>query len=293
MKEKILKLAETEIRAPYAEEVKKLLRPYIRVYTKKNDNDTLDIGKSKIGGLPDLPKGIDWPYSEEDNQHMHFIAQFKLDEVAEYDKEHLLPKTGYLFFFACYSEIGKVIYFEGKEKELEKKEIPETLKPKEPSFWKKIFKIKPAKMVYDECQVNFEKQYSIPSWDSVYADIVQKEKSIELKPVDAYSEKYLNEDVIIRKAEENVTNHHFLGYADGIQDSFQEIHVNIEPDFNWENITIDQYKDFSKWILLLQLDTDPNADMMWGDAGRLYYMIQKEDLKNHKFDKIKATMDCY
>ena len=38
------------------------------------------------------------------------------------------------------------------------------------------------------------------------------------------------------------------------------------------------------WQLLLQIDSDENAGMRWGNAGMLYYWIKRDDLKARHFD---------
>jgi uncharacterized protein YwqG len=47
------------------------------------------------------------------------------------------------------------------------------------------------------------------------------------------------------------------------------------------------------WILLLQLDSDDNTEMMWGDSGMLYFWIKKEDLKKRKFENAWMISQCY
>ena len=46
------------------------------------------------------------------------------------------------------------------------------------------------------------------------------------------------------------------------------------------------------WMLLLQVDSDDNANMMWGDAGRLYFWIRKQDLSEGLFDKVWMILQC-
>lgn len=46
------------------------------------------------------------------------------------------------------------------------------------------------------------------------------------------------------------------------------------------------------WILLLQLDTDDDAGMMWGDGGMLYFWIRKEDLERSRFDRCWMILQC-
>lgn len=47
------------------------------------------------------------------------------------------------------------------------------------------------------------------------------------------------------------------------------------------------------WRLLLQLDTDDAAGMMWGDTGRLYFWIREQDARAGEFSKAWAILQCY
>ena len=40
------------------------------------------------------------------------------------------------------------------------------------------------------------------------------------------------------------------------------------------------------WRLLLQLDTDNDAGMMWGDTGVLYFWIREQDARAKDFSKV-------
>jgi uncharacterized protein YwqG len=46
------------------------------------------------------------------------------------------------------------------------------------------------------------------------------------------------------------------------------------------------------WQLLLQLDSDDNLDWMWGDLGRLYFWIRKQDLEKHDFSNVWCEKQC-
>lgn len=47
-----------------------------------------------------------------------------------------------------------------------------------------------------------------------------------------------------------------------------------------------------RWRLLAQFTSDHRADMMWGDAGTLYWLITLEDLEARRFDNALFTWQC-
>jgi uncharacterized protein YwqG len=47
------------------------------------------------------------------------------------------------------------------------------------------------------------------------------------------------------------------------------------------------------WRRLFQVDTDGYAEIMWGDAGTLYFLIKKDDLATGRFDNIWFSWQCH
>ena len=62
--------------------------------------------RSRIGGLPHLPDGLDWP------EEQHFLAEIHLDEIPRAAAPDALPQSGVFFFFADLMELdrGTVLY---------------------------------------------------------------------------------------------------------------------------------------------------------------------------------------
>jgi uncharacterized protein YwqG len=54
---------------------------------------------SFFGGLPRLPKGLDWPYSDLLGKHITFLAQIDLGSLPTFQWRSRLPEEGTLFFF--------------------------------------------------------------------------------------------------------------------------------------------------------------------------------------------------
>ncbi len=78
-------------------EIINYLQPSIRMKTVPRQEDSIGIGASKIGGLPDLPEGLEWP--EWKGTSLPFIAQIHLPDITNYDVNMLLPYRGILYFF--------------------------------------------------------------------------------------------------------------------------------------------------------------------------------------------------
>src|SRR5262249_47713148 len=76
-----------------------------------------------------------------------------------------------------------------------------------------------------------------------------------------------------------------LGHADAIQD---DMHIQAHLLANRQPLTAQpsaQAQAASRdWLLLFQMDSDPNAGMQWGNSGRLYYWIHRGDLQSRQFD---------
>lgn len=47
-----------------------------------------------------------------------------------------------------------------------------------------------------------------------------------------------------------------------------------------------------RWRLLAQFTSDGRANMVWGDAGTLYWLIKDEDLEARRFDRALFTWQC-
>ena len=47
------------------------------------------------------------------------------------------------------------------------------------------------------------------------------------------------------------------------------------------------------WQLVLQIDSDIEAGMEWGDSGRLYVCARKQDLGAARFDRCWTILQCY
>ena len=87
--------------------------------------------------------------------------------------------------------------------------------------------------------------------------------------------------------------HYMFGEPFNIQNNVFEdiIYYDNEEKIDWDSKEIKQKRN--EMVLLFQMDSDDDLDVMWGDVGILYFCIDKHDLQNEQFDKAKFTLQCY
>ena len=119
----------------------------------------------------------------------------------------------------------------------------------------------------------------------------------ELKDID------LSEDDTEKYCEllEAIGGHHrLLGYAEPVQSEMElesELVTNglyCGDSSGYKDPRANELEKTSHhWQLLLQIDSDDNANMIWGDAGRLYFWIKDEDLAARHFHNCWMISQCY
>ncbi len=77
------------------EELINTVFPCVKVVPEQQE--TVAIGSSKMGGAPDLPDTFEYPMYK--GNPLHFIAQFNLNDLQNVRMNHNLPKAGMLYFF--------------------------------------------------------------------------------------------------------------------------------------------------------------------------------------------------
>lgn len=265
--------------------IEHLIKNSIRIKIERTD-DQIMLGKSKLGGRPDLPKDINW--FEFEGKSLSFIAQINCLEVSDFDIEKKLPNTGIIYFFYDSNQETwgfdpkdkgnfKVYYYDGNIENLEHKEIPPDLD---------------SYSIFKSCSISFKNELSIPDFDSnILSEALNNEKK------DYYDYYYeLDEDIF----KDDYTINKLLGYSNNIQGDMElqcELVTNglyCGDSSGYENPKAETLRENIKdWQLLLQIDSNDEAEMMWGDAGRLYFWIKKIDLENKNFENTWFSLQCF
>lgn len=248
-------------------------------------------GKTRFGGRPDVSSDFNWPVFEEKDCDgvvktvpLTFLAQFNCEELAPYDAEHLLPDHGLLSFF--YDTDGQPWGFDpddaGGARVFWFEDISVLREADYPADMKEDIKL-PA------FHMEIEQKNSFPDWEDFSEIYSCDEEEFELLQMETEAE------------EQEKTK--LLGWPDIIQDSMAVECELIAKGYylggSWENIPKTVWQQakataLDKWYLLFQLDTMEESDfsMMFGDCGRIYFYIPREDLLERRFERVWAILQC-
>lgn len=228
--------------------------------------EPLPVGISKYGGQPDVPAGFEWPRST-DGLPLSLLLQIDCAKLATYDKEHLFPSTGHLYFFYELSEMDwdnereavKVLYNSVETQELLPADFPEDLAEENRLA---------------ECALLLSAHDCIPSYD----DLFQINPLYSYKDIDLYEEA-AKRIKLSPAPPQNQTIGSLSGYAHIIQSSM----LTDTPEND---------------ILLMQLFTTEEEEegidpLMFGDDGNIYLYITREQLANLDFSHIRFELQCY
>jgi uncharacterized protein YwqG len=275
--------------------IESLVLPSIRLTTRRIENDRFEIGASRIGGTPDMPRGFDWPrWMPSRERHdkfgekwlpktpspLGFIAQIDLGAMPQI--EAALPQSGWLgFFYDRYCEpwgydpadrgCCHVAYFDCPRSSLQRAELPDDLN---------------REHVADPCAVAATAELTLPE---------------ELPGAEYDSPIYKAYRRVDEKfTEANGLTHRLRGHPQLIQNPM-ELECQLASNgvycggaTRYQSVEAEALAPgAADWQLLLQIDTDEDGPgWMWGDTGRIYFWIRKQDLAARRFDDVWLIFQC-
>jgi len=253
-----------------------MARPALRLVTSESDGS-----RSKLGGLPNLPSELEWPSWR--GTPLAFLAQIDLSELPQPGTIEDLPSEGSLYFF--YHPEQETWGFD----------------PNDRGSWRVLYsrdrpttpgRIPPTGLsgdsVIQEQFVEFLPIRSVPDTER-----------LDLSPGAISEDAYEELEDLKNAPFQGQPKHQMGGYPDPVQNDTMELESQLAsngvycggPD--WNDPRIESLEGGAgEWKLLLQLDTDEDADMMWGDAGMLYFWIRTEDLRRRDFSNVWMILQC-
>lgn len=253
---------------PYKSHIEATIKPYIEITARLEEN--LTPWQSKFAGVPYLPKDVKYPLDSK-HQPMYLLAQINFAETPQLEG---FPRHGILQFYIGADDLYganledmtaqqgfRVLYF------------PEVLA--------------------DAGRL----QTFAPSSAEDFMLPLQRPCSLEFKlrqsPISAVD--YQFERVILgRDVREWELESDLLAVIGQYERLFPSTGHKIGgyPYFTqWDPRNGEKYRD-EGYVLLFQMDSDADADIMWGDVGVGNFFIRDQDLKARDFSKVLYSWDC-
>lgn len=223
---------------------------------------------SHIGGQVWLPDGETWPTSA-DGQGLSFLAQIDFSELPKLKE---FPDKGVLQFF-----IGRDDLFGAKFEELEQGKFKLIWRPHAGSDGT----LHESPRAEEDCTPLSNKLRnqarrlvaSAASMSPSSFNLISESFQPNLMRC-ADAERLIA--FIEAKTADTNTRHHVGGHVDFTQDDFRKDA---------------RYREYSH--VLLQLWSENDSSLMWGDMGQANFMITQSDLVARDFSRVTFHWDCY
>jgi len=247
-------------------------------------DDQVAIGESRLGGMPDLPPDAEWPAWND--QHLSFIAQINLSGLPSLEFLEILPSHGILSFF--YSAEQETWGFDPNDKgswrvlhlaeqDLHRRACPPDL---------------PATGIYKSCGLDFEVSFTLPALESPHIDLDYDRPQWD--EIGQYIDLLGSFQQLV---DEGSCIHRLLGHPDQMQNDMLRTAQLASHGVYCGGATEDPRAGelepgAAHWELLLQIDSDDKTGMMWGDIGKIYYLMPSERLRSHDFEAAWMILQC-
>jgi hypothetical protein len=239
------------------------------------------ISTSYFGGRPPQVPSLVWPRSN--GQPLDFLACLDLSRLTQ--KPHWLPEAGLLlFFYDIEKQPWGSDFHDGGGWAVIHVEDPTVVKtpgsnPGDPN----------AIAAIPQRFIRFEPVAQPP---------LRGEHALANVPMSAAEANELQE---MRNALYGEYPEHQLGgYPTSMQSDLMPVEceliaIGVPPDSDSDFVErhMDRLvREGTEWCLLLQVDTDEDLDVMWGDAGMLYFWIRESDARRGDFSKVWLILQC-
>ena len=241
-----------------------------------------DVGNSRIGGLPQVWEGFVWPTWK--GRSLSFLAQLDLREVAGAGVPDWLPTEGILYFFYDQEQSTwgfdpvdrgswRVFYVSSGECSIEAT-APADLD---------------GQVIFPSSSVEFRRITTYPDWQRL---------KIDARDMSEVEFEQLAEMATVEFGDR--PRHQMFGFPHPVQGDDMELECQLASNGVYCG-TADGYNSSRArelepgardWRLLLQLDTDDDASMMWGDAGTLYFWVRENDARAGNFENVWMILQC-
>lgn len=223
--------------------------------------------ESKLGGMPYLPKNMSWPLSPEGRQ-LVFLAQINFAEMPAFPP---FPQKGILQFFIHDDDLYGMDFDEGEKQD--------------------TFRV----LFHPEVQQDASLLQS--SWPDADWD----EAMLPHHPDESYPLRFALAEEVAPISDYRFYQHFGSDFFRQFGEKEWDVMGELEKSLRSQGHKIGGYAYFTQddprrpedpMLLLLQLDSDERADLMWGDMGVGHFFIRESDLLKLDFSRVLYDWDC-
>ena len=261
----------------------KLLRPGFHLRALADGEEPVGY----LGGTPRLPADVEWPVWE-GHGPLDFIAAFDCARVPTEQLDIPLPESGTLLFFyfdglgmssVAYTDPDSVfngtrVLYLPADAELTARESPEGTSP------------------FPRLDLGGELIATAPDNENAaliaaYGDPNDPVGYTDYPTTDPDGTGFWDEVSAFRR--DHWPHHRVGGYSLPVQGAVEPEGATAFHPGKEEEAAAARKELATDLVLLIQIDSDSRSGMAWADAGRLYWMIRREDLSARRFEKTTFT----
>ena len=256
----------------YRTEIERTVKPYIAVKTHKRKTS---LWESKFAGHPYLPKTMEHPKDAEGN-FMLLLAQLNFGELPTLE---LMPKQGILQFFISADDVMGIDFDDQKNQANFRILYHETIEKDESLLVTDFSYLK--ELDTDHFPVPYELGLTFA--------ICHEPVSCADFRMDGLLGEDVDLSVLITQGDEEkelieVYEETFAG--DGHKIGGYPFFTQTDP-----RDEDDEYEEYE--VLLFQMDSETETNIMWGDMGVANFFIKEKDLQNLDFSGVMYNWDCH
>lgn len=240
----------------------KALSYYIEIEEEETSEENVSLGASKMKGLPHLPNAEFWP------SETYFFAQLNIADFKEYDVQNLFPENGILYIFDTVEGEFILKFYEGPVEKLKVTDYPDEDSLPEAEYYLEEYR-----------DVTYKLSFSPEFLFYVAGDAYDYRTIANSLPKDLYDQ--LSE---ILKAELSTWSPSLRIFGrplfwQGEDEVMNDEDFEDESNANHENQADSSVEENSE-ILIFHAEIG---------EGHFHIRIDRNDLKNKKFDKAYST----
>lgn len=242
------------------------------------------ISPARLGGLPTIAGTHEWPSVE--GRSLSFVGEIDLVGVGAVFRPGWLPESGTLHFF--YDMVDEPWGFD----------------PADRGHWAVLYSPAAAPRSETIAPADFSGDFVCPQVGlaanaaSSYPDPLLLQGQLGLLADLPESEWQTIDD--FRTGSRPDPLHQVGGYASPIQQPDMELQCQLAsngiylggPEGYRSPEAAALASGAADWRLLLQVDSDDGANMMWGDSGMLYFFVREQDARKGDFSRVWLVLQC-